>query len=120
MISTEIAEFGRRLGLTDLSLEERPLSMDIEGIGKLTLELKSEPGVPRVLTVMLSSVTIQDPAEETRRLLRAADWRSNPPYTIQCGSLNDRVFALTRLEEGRIQAAEIENALRYLATLLNG
>ena len=60
-----------------------------------------------------------EPPEKTaRKLLHEADWRANPPYTIQTGVLNERVFVLTRLAEGKIQAAEIENALRYLTALI--
>lgn len=118
MVYDEIEEFGRRIGLAALDLGNGPVTLDIEEIGRLTLTLKNDPGQEAELSLMLVREFPQEPAKTARKLLREADWRTNPPYTIQTGVLNERVFVLTRLAEGRIVAAEIENALRYLTALI--
>jgi type III secretion system chaperone SycN len=119
MVYDEIQEFGRRIGLTNLDLSGGPVTLDIEEIGRLTMTLKNEPGEEAELTLMLVRNFTQEPEKVFRRLLAEADWRSNPPYTIQTGELGERVFVLTRLPESRLRGAEIENALRYLSAQLS-
>ncbi len=114
MINDEILEFCGRLGLSGVNPSEGRVTLELEGIGRLTLQR----GEDEQLTVMLSSAECREPAEATRRLLAASDWRTNPPFTVQAGSLRNRVFVLTRLPERAVRAAEIERALRYLAAQL--
>lgn len=118
MVYDEIEDFGRRIGLSALDLGNGSVTLDIEEIGRLTLTLKNDPGQEAELSLMLVRDFPQEPEKTARRLLHEADWRANPPYTIQTGVLNERVFVLTRLAEGKIQAAEIENALRFLTALI--
>ena len=117
MLDYELNEFGRRLGLSGIDLSGGPLSMGIEGIGTLTLEVRDAPE-GRELLVMLSAPFPESDTERLRALLAASDWRSNPPYTVSTGALRDKAFALVRIPEDEVKAAAVENALRYLASFL--
>ena len=117
MLDYELNEFGKRLGLSGIDLREGPMSLDIEGIGTLTLETREREG-ERELLVMLTAPVPESDTEKLHALLAAADWRSNPPYTVSTGALRDKVFALVRIPEEEVKAAAVENALRYLANFL--
>lgn len=115
MIDFELNEFGRRLGMPGLAFNAAGAAgVVIEGIGTLSLESIEREGRREMLVSLARTI---EPSETSRygRLLERADWRRHPEFTFSAGLFQDRLIASLRLEEGRVTAAVLENALRFLS-----
>ena len=115
MIDFELNEFGRRLGLPGLSFNAAGAAgVMIEDVGALSLESVEEDGRREVLVSLARAV---DPSESSRygRLLERTDWRRHPEFSFSAGLFRDRLIVSLRLEENRVTAAGLENALRFLS-----
>ena len=120
MLAYEIRAFGQRLGLDSLELSAEGLArLDIEGIGAFYLEL-AEQGGRRELLIYLSSPLPEHDTDSTRRLLKLCDYRNGLPMPLSAGVFSGRAILLTRIDEGEVTAASLENALRFLAENLHG
>ncbi len=116
MIEHEIGEFGRKLGLPDLALDERGIAaMDVRGLGSFTLELREgTEGEDELLIHVARPVTPSD-VDLPRRLLTRCSWRGNSQYPLAGGLHRDRLILLTRFPLSRVRASLLENAIRFLA-----
>ena len=115
MLEYERAEFGRRMGLGSLSLNERGMAqLDISGLGSFFLEMRDGPGCRWLLMYLCAPADGHDPAR-VRRLLRMCDFRRNLPFPLAAGLYKGKSVLLSRMEERRVTASAIENTLRFLA-----
>ena len=116
MMEHEIQAFGHRLGLESLSLSHDGLArLDIEGLGSFHLELSQKGGRRELLAYLAIPVEPVREAETARRLLALCDWRNGLPMPLSCGVFSGRAIVLTRMDESKVSAAGLENALRFLA-----
>ncbi len=117
LLEHELEEFGRRLGMSSLSLSpEGRACLDIENIGRFHLEL-TESGGGRTLMVYLSAPLPPYDAGAARRMLELGDYRKALPLPVSAGVFSGRGILLVRLDEAEATAANIENAFRFLAEL---
>ncbi len=122
VIDFEIGEFGKRLGIDCLALNERSAAgLVIEGVGTLTLErLESPPdaGEPELLVALSRTI---EPSEAARfgALLSRIHWRRHPAATLCAGLFRNELIVSTRIEERRVTASALENMLRLLSAELS-
>ena len=115
MIDYEINEFGRRLGLPSLELNQNGMaSLVIEGLGTVMLEKTSELGDGELLLVLSRPVEPSETASFAK-LLEAVGWRRNPPFRMSAAFFRQSLILTARFEEGAVTAALLENALRVLS-----
>lgn len=120
MLEYEIEAFGRRLGLESLAFSREGLArLDIGDIGSFYLE-KAEYNGRHELLVYLSAPLPEHDAASVRRLLSLCDYRRGLPMPLFAGVFSGRGMLLTRMDEEKVTAASLENALRFLAELMHG
>ena len=115
MLDLEINEFGRRLGLPGLALDDNGRAgVRFDVIGMLTLEAGegSEEDVLRV--VLAVPVEPSDAAVRYDAALRRVSWRSALPYSVSTALFRDQLIWSVRLPARSVTAAALENALRFL------
>ena len=122
MIEREITEFGRRMGMPDFSLSERGLAaLDVERLGRLHLERGPErPGRhDRELLIYLTRPVPDYDAKAPRRVLARCPYRPAAPLPLSGGVHDGRIVLLTRFPEREATAAGIEQAVRFLAAIMD-
>lgn len=116
MLDHEIAEFGRRMGMPAFALSQGGLAaLDVEGLGRLHLELNTDTDE------LLVYVALPIPPHDTaapRRVLDLCDYRHGYPMPLSGGVYKDQIVLLTRMPAGMASAADIENAVRFLADVM--
>lgn len=114
MLDQEIAEFGRRMGMPTLTLNrEGMLALDVDRMGRLNLEKNGEE--------LLVYLTLPCPAHDNdapARVLSACHYRHNYPFPLSGGVFKDNYLLLTRLSERMVTAVAIENAVKFLASII--
>lgn len=116
MIDFELNEFGRRLGMPGLELNENAAAgVTIEGLGVLTFERVETPEGQAELLVSLSRPIESTEAGRFGALLERLDWRRHPVFTFSAGLFRDRLILSTRLNESAVTARMLENVLRALS-----
>lgn len=126
MLDQEIAEFGRRMGLPSLSLDERGLvALDVEHMGRLHLERAESAPAPcggagdgPALLVYLAAPCPPHDKDAPARVLELCHYRHGHPMPLTGGVHRDRYVLLTRLTERETTAASLENATKFLAAML--
>lgn len=114
----EIEEFGRRLGLSRLALNEKGLAqLNIEGTGSFFLECP-EMGQDGTLLLYLAVPLGHCEPETLLRCFRLCDVRKNLPFPLSFGRHKGRLFFLSRMRARDVTAAAIENRLRFLMDCL--
>ena len=120
MLEHEIEAFGRRIGLESLSFSPEGLvRLDIANIGSFYLEKAKDNGRGEILAYLSAPLPEHDTAA-VRRLLALCDYRRGLPMPLAAGFFSGRGMLLTRMEEEKVTAASLENALRFLADLMHG
>ena len=121
MLEHEILAFGRRFGLDSLALSREGMAqLDIDGLGAFHLELLEKGGRRELLVYLSVPVPPVQEADAARRLLELCGWRHALPMPLHGGVFSGQALVLTRMDEGQVSAAELENALRFLAGTLYG
>ena len=116
MIDFELNEFGRRLGMPGLELNENAAAgVTIEGLGVLTLERVETPEGQEELLVTLARPIESTEAARFGALLERLDWRRHPAFAFSAGLFRDRLILSTRLNESAVTARMLENVLRALS-----
>ena len=120
MLEHEMEAFGRRLGLESLSFSPQGVArLDIANIGSFYLEKAEDNGRNEILAYLSAPLPEHDMGA-VRRLLSLCDYRRNLPMPLSAGVFSGRALLLTRMEEHKVTAASLENALRFLAELMHG
>ena len=111
MLEKELLEFGRRLGMGRLVRPASgPLNLDLEGLGRLSLEETTGGQVLLALALPLAPY-------EKDRLVRALTMcapEEGRAYPLACAFHLDRLIFMLRLDQGGLTAADLENAARFL------
>ena len=122
VIDFEISEFGKRLGIDGLALNDRSAAgLVIDGVGTLTLERLESPsgvGEPELLVVLSRTI---EPSESARygALLSRIHWRRHPAAALCAGLFRNELILSTRIPQRRVTASALENTLRLLSAELS-
>jgi type III secretion system chaperone SycN len=111
-----VAEFGRRMGLPELSLEPgRPVQLHIAGRGTLFLE----SGEGEILIYLARSFPPYD-LEAPRRALMLCRPDLARPFQVYAGLYKENTLLfLTRFSEERFSVQTLEQAVPLLSSLLD-
>lgn len=117
-----ISDFGRRLGLTDLALDEQGrAALEFDGLGSVTIE-RAESGSPAEGDLVLALALPATPGEtpDVGAILERASWDASAEPPLHAGVFHGRpVFALS-YDETRVTGADLENGLRTLMEAARG
>ena len=130
VIDFEIGEFGKRLGIDGLSLNDRSAAGLVIAagyaptgiaLGTLTLERLESPsgvGEPELLVVLSRTI---EPSESARygALLSRIHWRRHPAAALCAGLFRNELILSTRIPQRRVTASALENTLRLLSAELS-
>ncbi len=123
MLDVEIAEFGRRMNMNELSLDDNGLLiLDIENMGRLHLEIKENHNLYIYLSLPYQAYDDTIP----RKILELCSYHHGHPFPIRGGvhsaihegTHTNWALLLTELTPQQINAATLENTVRTLASLL--
>ncbi len=119
VFESAVADFGRRLGIPDLSPGGAVANLQFDGFGRLQLEAAER----HVLVTLARPLPPHDDACPAR-LLDACHWRRNHAYTLHpgiAGEAEGGLMTLTaRVPLERFTAIVIEELLVRLGALLDG
>ena len=118
MLDHEIDEFGRRLGLPGLELnQEGRAALAVDGTGVLSLELGLEGSdAEGDLLMALALDPVDGEGAGGLKLLRALerfDWRNALPYAASAGLVRGHLILTVRFAQEDATAAKLENAFRW-------
>ncbi|MDR1086476.1 MAG: CesT family type III secretion system chaperone [Deltaproteobacteria bacterium] len=112
MLERAITEFGQRLGLGTLTLSPgRPLTLKIDRLGSLTLELAK--AAPEVLMSLAAPLAPYD-RSVMRRALETCSYDRNRPLALAAGCQADYLLLMARLPVSGIQGRDLERAAETL------
>ena len=114
MLQYEINEFGKRLGLPGLEIDENDrVGLHLDGLGTLSLELNRNDLGEELLLVLARPV---GPGEIAKyeSLLERVNWRSNLPVALGAGFFRDQLVLSARFAPEAVSAVALENALRLM------
>lgn len=116
MLEKEIDEFGRRIGLPGLKLNDNGLAqLNIEGLGCLSLELAAEGRHgERDLIFSIALSPDAHAAEKLPAAFASVNSEERLPLQMATGLLENRLILSARLSTDRVRASDLENALRLL------
>ena len=119
MLEREIAEFGRRMGIPSLAFgQNNLLALDVERMGRLHLEKQEKNGQAELLIYLVRPCPAYD-SEAPARVLDLCHYRHRHPLTLCGGVHKDQIVLLTRLTEKEVTAAAVENAIKFLASVMD-
>jgi type III secretion system chaperone SycN len=113
MLEQVMTEFGRRLGLGHLALlGGRPLTLDIKGLGNLSLELEAQ-GKAEVLMTLAAPLP---PYDQTamKRALEICSFDQSRLFNLSAGCQADHLLLMTRLPIDGCQGSDLERAAEML------
>ena len=119
MLDREIAEFGRRMGIPTLAFGQNSLlALDVQRMGRLHLEKQEKHGETELLIYLMRPCPAYD-SEAPARVLALCHYRHRHPLSLSGGVHKDQIVLLTRLAEKEVTAAAMENAVKFLATVMD-
>lgn len=124
MLSREIEEFGRRIGLPGLHFSDAGLiELSFADLGTVTLEAISGEASPgnaacpdeaETLLLALALLPTMDALGRFVKALELTNWRTRLPYCVRAALVKDRLILTIPLDAAHAGASDIENALRFL------
>lgn len=128
MLDNAVEEFGRRMGLPNLSLPPTGvMALDVQGLGRLHLECASHQAQglqsPKVADAedderLLLCLARPMPVHETHRRRKALELchhNHGHPLPLTAGLRGDDLVLLTWLQGRDLHGVALENAVRFLA-----
>ena len=116
MLNLEISEFGRRMNMDGLSLDENGLLvLDIDNIGRLSLE-RSAHNERLYLYLSLPYPAYND--SMSKKVLELCSFHHAHPFPIRGGVHAGWVLLLTELDVAKVNAATLENTVRTLSSMI--
>lgn len=116
----EIALLGQRMGINGLALSPAGLlAFDVEGMGRIHFELAADSGTEGEMLIYLSRPVPDHDRAAPQRLLELAHYDKNPAFNLGGGLHNGQAILLTRLPERQATAANMENAVSWLASQMD-
>ncbi|UQZ90966.1 type III secretion chaperone SycN [Deltaproteobacteria bacterium Smac51] len=112
MFEREISEFGLRMGLGDLALSppEGRLALDVEGLGRLHLEVAERD---EVLVYLAAPLAAHDHETLPRALARCHYDEGFAPQ-LYCGFEDGQLMLMSRLSASEITAPALERLAEAL------
>lgn len=118
-IAQIVSDFGRRIGLPDLSLDDggrlRMVLEDGTGLGLLQLSGEGSPEIVVYRSCPLAYLN----APAFRIALRLADFRQPNAWPVQAGMSPRDLMLAMRIPERAFSTSSLENALSRLAELID-
>ena len=112
----EIATLGQRMGISGLALPPSGiLVFDVAGLGRVHFELIPNGRADGEMLVYLSRPVPDYDRTAPERLLELAHYDKNHAFPLNAGLHNGQAILLTRLSERQATAANMENAVSWLA-----
>lgn len=119
MLDHEIADFGRRMGIENLSFSSNGLVvLDVEHFGRLSLERVENSGARDELLIYVALPIPPHDVDACRRVLALCALEQAHAMPVCGGVRNQHIVLLVRLPADTAQAADMENAAFFLRTLL--
>lgn len=119
MLDHEIADFGRRMGIENFSLNSNGLvALDVERFGRLCLERVEGSANQDTLLIYVTLPIPAHDADACRRVLALCALEEAHAMPVWGGVHNQHIVLLVRLPADTAQAADMENAALFLRTLL--
>lgn len=111
-----ISDFGRRLGLADLALDELGrAALEFDGLGSVTIErVPGESPAPGGLLLALALPERPGEIPDVGAILERAGWDASPDLPLHAGVFHERVVFALNYDETRVTGADLENGLRAL------
>ena len=117
----EIALLGQRMGIANLALSPAGLlAFDVEGMGRIHFELVMDGRFESEMLIYLSRPVPDYDRAAPQRLLELAHYDKNHAFPLNGGLHNGQAVLLTRLPERQTTAANMENAVSWLARQMDG
>lgn len=115
MLDREIAEFGRRMNMDGLQLDENGLVvLDIDNIGRLYLEKGANHSLFMYLCLPYPSYD----ENMARKILEICAYQHGHPLSIRGGLYGGWALLLTEFDENTVDAARLETGVRILSSTL--
>ncbi len=112
MLDTVIQEFGQRMNIDNLCLNEQNfLCLDIENIGRLHLEHDQDK---EQLFICLSLPYPEYEGDIPRKILEACSYRHGHAIEIRGGVNGGWAMLLSTVDSKNVQVAELENTIHIL------
>ncbi|MBQ7739040.1 MAG: CesT family type III secretion system chaperone [Desulfovibrionaceae bacterium] len=117
MINNAISQFGQRMGLPALALDEHGLAaLDVDGVGRIHLEMNNAENHNEFLIYLSTPVPPHD-TDLPKRALNLAHYKHGHPYNISTGLNNDNLIIIASLTESEVTVQNLENAVIFLMNL---
>lgn len=114
MLSYEINEFGKRLGLPSLGLDENDrVGLEFDGVGSISLEVQKREFGAELLLVFAKALQA-DEMKKFASLLERVNWRTNLPFALTVACFRNQLILTARFSEEAVSAVVLENALRMM------
>ena len=114
MLSYEINEFGKRLGLPSLELDENDrVGLEFAGVGSISLEVQKREFGAELLLVFAKALQA-DEMKKFATLLERVNWRTNLPFALTVACFRNQLILTARFSEEAVSAVVLENALRMM------
>lgn len=114
MLSFEINEFGKRLGLPGLELDENDrVSLEFDSVGSISLEVQRHDFGSELLLVFAKVLEVEE-MKKFASLLERVNWRTNMPFALSVACFRNQVILTARFAEETVSAVVLENALRLM------
>lgn len=121
MIRQQVTEFGRRLGMPSLELDNNGMAaLDVERIGRLCLELQESADRQREPSLLVY-IIVPSPSHDNTlpaKVLDMCHYRHGHLLPLVGGIHKEQLMLLTRLGERETSAAQIETAAHFLASMM--
>lgn len=115
MITHEIEEFGRRMGIEDLEFsEDGVIAFDIDEIGTLYIEQSQNN---EELFVYLSSPYPPYDNDIYKKVLELCSYKNAHPFILHGGVYKDRIIFLSKINFREVTASQIENATQFIINI---
>ena len=112
----EIAILGQRMGISGLALPPSGvLAFDVTGLGRVHFELATDGRSDGEMLLYLSRAVPDHDRAAPQRLLELSHYDKNHAFPLSAGLHNGQAVLLTRLPERQSTAANMENAVSWLA-----
>lgn len=115
MITHEIEEFGRRMGMSDLELSpDGIIAFEVEDLGSLHIEQDEEN---EELFIYLATPIPPYNDDIPKKVLELCSYKNAHPFVLHGGIHNDNIIFLSRMSYRDVKASTIENTTQFLISI---
>lgn len=115
MITHEIEEFGRRMGMSGLELsKDGIIAFEVEDLGSLHIEQDEEN---EELFIYLATPVPPYNNDISKKVLELCNYKHAHPFILHGGIHKDNVIFLSRINYRDVKASTIENITQFLISI---